>query len=92
MDGSIGQAEDDRRHAGRQTIVPDVDLAAQAGQGVVNGKAIHHITTRAVDVDVELLGIKHPGGLAIRDELLGGNTPVPDHVVDVDLDRGHSPG
>ncbi|MNG86596.1 hypothetical protein D3C79_453780 [compost metagenome] len=71
MDGGIGQAEDDRRHTGRQTIVPDVDFAAQAGQGVVNGKAVHHITAGAVNVDIELLGIKHPGSLAVGDELLG---------------------
>ncbi|MNQ45862.1 hypothetical protein D3C85_596580 [compost metagenome] len=71
MDGGIGQAEDDRGHAGRQAIVPDIDLAGQAGQGVVDGKAIHDVAPRTVDVDVELLGIEHPGGLAVGDELLG---------------------
>ena len=88
MHGGIGQAEDDRGHTGRQAIVPDVDLAGEAGQGVVDGKPVHHITAGAVNVQIDLLGTKHPGGLAVRDELLSRHTPVADHVIDVDLYRG----
>ncbi|MNT90799.1 hypothetical protein D3C72_2317880 [compost metagenome] len=88
MNGGIGQAEDDRGHTGRQAIVPDVDLAGEAGQGVVDGKPVHHIAAGAVNVQIDLLGTKHPGGPAIRDELLGRYTPVADHVIDVDLDCG----
>ena len=88
MHGGIGQAEDDRSHAGRQTIVPDVDLAGQAGQGVVDGKPVHHIAAGAVNVQIDLFGAEHPGRLAIRDELLGRYAPVADHVIDVDLDSG----